>query len=182
MIPRTPTTCGWFSLWCNEYQKSDIVAQPPHIRYSIGIYQISQGMSWRISSDVKYQSFCAAAMHFTMCAHGFGINLENDFPPRLEDFPEGFHPRTWEIILLLIGKTQQQICYSDYISKNSARKSRFNPDKLRMSISSLIYECFALVPPSRREQCCFDEMHILTKDIKLKPQVTKVEFLTGDRC
>lgn len=167
MIPQTPRTSEHLVNWCAAYQASDIVTQPPHIRYSIGIYQISQGMQWRIASDVKYQSFCAAAMHFTMSAHGFGIDLGSDFPERLDDFPEGFHGKTWETMLLLIGKTQQQVCYSDYISKNSARKSRFDPNKLRILMSSLIYECFALVPPARREQCCFDEMHILTKDIKL---------------
>lgn len=171
MIPVTPRTSSHLVSWCASYQlDSGIVPQPPTHRFSIGIYQISQAMNWKISGPVKWQSYCAAAMHFIMSGVGFGIFLDNDLPETLEELPEGFSG--WQNVLFLIGKTQQQICYSDYISANSARKSRFDRDKLRIHLSSLVYECFALVPASAREQCCFDEMHILTKDIKLKKETT----------
>lgn len=164
MIPQTPRSAHHLSIWCLAYNASQIVPQPPTHRFSIGIYQISQGMAWKLAGDVRYQSFCAASMHFLMSAWGFGISVP--LPEKLEDITEGFDG--WDNLLFLIGKTQQQICYSDYISANSARKTRFDAGKLEILFYKLISQCFALVPPDHREQCCFDEMHILTKDIKLK--------------
>ena len=167
MIPQTPRTVAHLADWCCTYQNGNIVPQSPPTRFSIGVYQLSQGLDWKIESPVKWQSYCAAAMHFMMTGIGFHIHIDADFPELLSEINAKFEG--WERMMYRLGKAQQMICYSHYISSQSARKSRFDERELRIRLFRLVEQCFALVPPEAREQCCFDEMHILTGDIKLKP-------------
>lgn len=162
MIPVTPRTGQHLIQWCDYYQnQSGIVSQPAHVRFSIGVYQISQGMSWKVGSPVRWQSFCAASLHFIMS--GIAFNAAPTLPLFLEESTDNF--KGWEHLLLTVGKAQQQVCYSPLISAKSARLSRFNPDILRDRLTELVEQCFALVPPEHREPRCFDEMNILTGDI-----------------
>lgn len=153
--------------WCKYYQTDGTVPQPRNIRFAIGVYQISQGMSWKIASPVRWQSFCAAAMHFIMCASAYDIQIHDDMPDRLEDITEDFSG--WESLLMSLGKAQQQIMYALQSSASSTRASRFNHVILRMRLYELIMGCFSLCPPDHRAQCCMDEMLILCKDLPKGP-------------
>lgn len=163
MIPRRPRTTAHLAHWCEVYQESGTVPQPAHIRFSIGVYQISQGMSWRIASPVKWQSYCSAAMHFTMCASTYGLMLDSAMPETLEEVSSSFDG--WEALMLALGKAQQQVVYGLHSSATSTRASRFNEDELERRMVKLVTACFSLCPPEHREQCCFDEMAILCKDL-----------------
>jgi hypothetical protein len=167
MIPSTPRTCSHLVNWCLGYQSSNIVPQPPHIRFAIGVYQMGQGINWTIAGPVKWQSYCAASMHFIMAASAYGILMCDDFPDTLPEITDEW--LGWEHFVFAQARVQQQICYHESISAASARKSRFNRDVLRLRFYDLVCQCFALVPPDHREQCCYDEMFILTKDIVIKP-------------
>lgn len=172
MIPVTPRTGQHLIQWCDFYQnQSDIVSQPAHVRFSIGVYQISQGMSWKVASPVRWQSFCAASLHFIMS--GIAFNAAPQLPTFLDEGTETF--KGWEHLLLAVGKAQQQVCYSPLISAKSARLSRFNADVLSDRLTELVEQCFALVPADQRERCCFDEMNILTGDINKPVKTTLVE-------
>jgi hypothetical protein len=166
MIPVTPRTSDHFIQWCKLYQEGGTVPQPAHIRFSIGFYQISQGMQWHINSPVRWQSFCAAAMHFTMCAYAHDLDMSGCFPTTLEDFPEEFEG--WETLIQVLGKAQQQIIYSPTISKGSTRTNRFSYAALHVYLYKAIEQCFALTPQGHRESRCFDEMKILCGDLPEK--------------
>ncbi len=161
MIPVTPRTCEHLLTWCFCYQRNAKVYNPREVRFAIGFYQISQGMSWRIGSPVRWQSFCAAAMHFIMCAEAYGLHL--DMPVSLEDLPETW--KGWEHLLLTLGKAQQQIVYAGVSSQNSTRVSRFSAAALHLHLSEAVEQCFALAPPLYRERGCHDEMKILLGDL-----------------
>jgi hypothetical protein len=163
MKPISPRSVYHLTEWCRAYQASNIVPQPGHIRFAIGVYQMGQGINWTIAGPVKWQSYCAAAMHFIMSASAYGIMLDNDLPDTLPEITEEW--RGWEHFVFAQARVQQQICYHESISANSARKSRFDREVLRLRFFDLVSQCFALVPPDHREQCCYDEMFILTKDI-----------------
>lgn len=163
MIPILPRNSMQLYGWCALYQEGGTVPQPRNIRFCIAVYQISQGMSWKIASPVRWQSFCAAAMHFMMCASAYDIRIHDDMPEELEDISEDF--RGWEQLLLSLGKAQQQIMYGLQSSASSTRASRFNCDVLRMRLYELITGCFSLCPPGHRAQCCQDEMLILCRDL-----------------
>ncbi len=168
MIPVTPRTVPKLIEWCRLYQQGGTVPQPKHIRFGIGIYQITQGMSWHISSPVRWQSFCAAAMHFTMCAEAYGLSLEPWLPDTLAEISDQTGSEPWSNLLLSVGKAQQQVIYHPDISGASNRKSRFKPEDLRFHLMTLVERCFSMTPPDYREQGCFDEMKILCGDIVLK--------------
>jgi hypothetical protein len=167
--PVTPRTTQHLTDWCEYYQlKSGIVPQPPHIRFSIGVYQISQGMSWKCGGPVAYQSYAAAAMHFLMSSIGFaGAGSIND-DCEWDDEGLGQDWKGWEHLMYLLGRSQQMVVYSDYISSASKRKSRFDLDELLIRNCLLIDQCFALIPPSFREEACYNEMFVLTGEIKIK--------------
>lgn len=161
MIPLTPRTCEHLKTWCRLYQKNARVYNPREVRFAIGFYQISQGMSWHVHSPVRWQSFCAAAMHFIMCADAYDLNL--DMPELLGDLTQDW--KGWENLLFTLGKAQQQVIYAGATSANSTRASRFSAASLHIYLTEAVEQCFSLVPPSYREQGCFDEMKILTGDL-----------------
>jgi len=164
MTPLTPRTSQHLMEWCASYQINAKIWNPKEIRFAIGFYQISQGMAWKITSPVRWQSFCAAAMHFLMCASAYGVAIP--MPEVLEDYPEEW--KGWETMLFTLGRIQQQVVYAGATSKDSTRVSRFSSDALQVSLASAISQCFSLVPPGRREECCFSEMYILTGDLSGK--------------
>lgn len=166
MIPVTPRTTQHLVDWCREYQANGTVPQPRHFRFSIGVYQISQGMSWKIGEPVRWQSFCAAAMHFIMCATAYGIDPATWFPETLDEIPDNFS--SWHDVLLHLGKAQQQVVYSLHESAVSTRASRFKVPLLDERLRILATTCFSLTPADYRECGCFSEMHILTGDLPLK--------------
>ncbi len=166
MIPVTPRTTQHLIDWCAAYQTGGTVPQPRHIRFGIGVYQITQGMSWKIASPVRWQSFCAASMHFIMCAEAYDVRLP--LPENLADFPTLCGTGIWERVLLSVGRAQQQLIYHPDVSGRSTRSSRYSPEKLCGFLEELTTACFGLTPPEYREQGCFDEMHILTGDLPRK--------------
>jgi hypothetical protein len=163
MIPITPRTTAHLGDWCCRYQGTGSVPQPRHIRFSIGVYQISQGMSWPIASPVRWQSFCSAAMHFMMCSYAYGIDPVPGLPEDLSEISDAFPG--WDGLLLRLGKVQQQVVYGLNESAASTRAIRFNRDTLSLRLHDLIVACFAIAPATYRERGCFDEMHILTGDL-----------------
>lgn len=167
MIPITPRTAQHFCDWCKEYQFNGTCPHIPPVRFSIGIYQITQGMSWHIASPVRWQSFCSASMHFTMAAYAHGIDPAPWLPETLAELPSDFPG--WDTLLLRIGKAQQQVFYALSAVSGSTRASRFSRDKLGVLLYDLIRDCFAFAPPEYREQGCFDEMKILLGDLPIKP-------------
>jgi len=165
MIPITPRTCQHFVDWCKQYQDHGTFPHPGNTRFSIGFYQISQGMSWHIASPVKWQSFCSAAMHMTMCMHALGIDPEPGFPETLADIDAEW--RGWEHLMLVLGKAQQQIFYA-YNCSGSNRARRYSPSVAHVYLHTAVEQCFSLAPPEYREQGCFDEMKILFGDLPEK--------------
>jgi hypothetical protein len=165
MNPVTPRTCQHLVDWCVYYQQHAKVYNPREVRFAIGFYQISQGMSWHIHNPVRWQSFCAAAMHFIMTASAYDITLP--LPEHLEDLTEEW--KGWEHLLFTLGKAQQQVIYAGATSANSTRVSRFSAAALQVYLHTAVEQCFALVPSDMREQGCFSEMHILTGDLLGKP-------------
>ncbi len=166
MIPVTPRTSAHLVSWCDMYQTSGTVPQPKHVRFAIGVYQITQGMSWTIASPVRWQSFCSASMHFIMCATAHDLRPHAWFPDRLDQIDTKF--MGWENVMLRVGKAQQQVVYALHSSASSTRASRYNPAVLDDYLYDLACACFALAPPEYREQGCFDEMHVLTGDLPVK--------------
>lgn len=167
MIPVTPRTSEHLVEWCNAFHYGTKVPHAKNVRFGIGIYQISQGMSWSIASPVRWQSFCSAAMHFIMCAHAYGIDMKGDFPETLGELPSDF--AGWDQLLMCIGKAQQQVFYGMEDVLLSTRASRYSRDVLRMRLHDLVVACFSLAPAGYREQGCFDEMKILLGDLPVRP-------------
>lgn len=163
MIPVTPRTTKHLVDWCRAYQEGGTVPHPKHIRFGIGVYQITQGMSWEIANPVRWQSFCAAAMHFIMCAEAYGESFEAWLPDTLEEIPEA-QGEVYKDLLMSVGKVQQQIIYN-LVASRSTRASRYDPVVLRYRLLLLVESCFAMTPKLYREQGCFDEMHILCHSI-----------------
>lgn len=168
MIPITPRSTEHLTDWCRTYQFRGTVPQPGNIRFGIGVYQITQGMSWEIGSPVRWQSFCAAAMHFIMCAEAYGVSVAAWLPEQMSEIPEATGDGIWRNLLMAVGKAQQQIIYHPSISAGSTRASRFKPEILRSLLWNLTENCFALTPGNYREQGCFDEMKILLGDLPEK--------------
>ena len=166
MIPVTPRTTQHLVDWCRTYQEVGTVPHPGHIRFGIGVYQITQGMSWEIANPVRWQSFCAAAMHFIMCAEAYGESLDVWLPDTLDETPEA-EGEVWKDLLMAVGKAQQQIIYHLTIGR-STRASRYKPQELRYRLLTLVESCFSMTPKAYREQGCFDEMQILCHSIEKK--------------
>lgn len=163
MIPVTPRTTQHLSDWCKAYQTIGTVPRPKEVRFAIGVYQISQGMSWKISSPVRWQSFCSAAMHFIACAHCYGFDIAHGLPETLAEI-QGDFPG-WEGMMLRLGKAQQQVVYSLHDNVSSTRASRFVAATAGLKLHDLVVACFSLAPPEYREQGCYDEMKILCNDL-----------------
>jgi hypothetical protein len=161
MIPVTPRTCEHLKSWCGFYQRNAKVYNPREVRFAIGFYQISQGMSWHIHNPVRWQSFCAASMHFIMCAEDYNLHL--DLPEFLEDLTDSW--KGWEHLMFTLGKAQQQVIYAGATSANSTRASRFSEAALQLYLTEAVEQCFSLVPALYREQGCFDEMCVLCNDL-----------------
>jgi len=161
MIPITPRTSEHLKSWCSYYHRNAKVYNPREVRFAIGFYQISQGMSWEIHNPVRWQSFCAASMHFIMAADAYKLNL--DLPEFLGDITETW--KGWEHLFFTLGKAQQQVIYAGVTSANSTRASRFSEAALHIYLTEAVEQCFSLVPALYREQGCFDEMRILTGDL-----------------
>lgn len=163
MIPVTPRTVEHLALWCGKFQEEKEAMNPRHIRFAIGVYQISQGMSWKINNPVRWQSFCAAAMHFIMCGRAHNCAMWHYFPETLAEIDAPFSG--WQNLMMNVGKAQQQVVYALSEVQHSTRASRFNQDTLEKHLYDLVKSCFSLAPPEYREQGCFDEMKILTGDL-----------------
>lgn len=166
MIPVTPRTVEHLTKWCATYQEVGTVPHPRHVRFSIGIYQISQGLAWPSDCPARWQSFCAAAMHFICCASAYGVDLSPAFPTTLDEI-EGEAPG-WERMMQLVGQAQQQVFYSLVEIQASTRACRFKVPVLENRLFALVQGCFQLVPPTYREGGCMDEMLILTRDLPKK--------------
>jgi hypothetical protein len=162
VTPVTPRTCEHLKAWCGFYQRNAKVYNPREVRFAIGFYQISQGMSRHVHNPVRWQSFCAASMHFIMCAEAYDIHL--DLSEFLEDLTESW--KGWEHLLFTLGKAQQQIIYAN--SQGTTRASRFSAAALHLYLTEAVEQCFSLVPALYREQGCFDEMKILCGDLPEK--------------
>jgi hypothetical protein len=168
MIPVTPRTSQHFCDWCKEYQFNGTVQQPGDVRYGVGVYQIAQGMQWKVSNPVRWQSFCSAAMHFTMAGYAHGIDMAAGFPDRLSEF--GNDDANWQDFMFAVCHAQQQVTYCLHYNRGTTRYSRYSADALHLRLNKLVAVCFSFAPAEYREQGCFDEMKILCHDL---PAFTK---------
>jgi hypothetical protein len=168
MIPQTPRTCEHLVRWCWCYQHSEIVPRSQEVRFAIAVYQISQGLSWP-GGPVAWQSYCSAAMHALMVGAAHSLSLSEDLPETLDQIPDSF--AGWRDLMRCLGDVQQQVVYHLHLNVFTTRKSRHCPYILRLRLVRLVGKLFSLVPPEAREQGCFDEMVILTKDLIKSPNV-----------
>ena len=167
MVPVTPRTSQHFCDWCKEYQFNGTVQQPGDVRFGVGVYQIAQGMQWKVANPVRWQSFCSAAMHFTMAGYAHGIDMAAGFPEYLSDF--GSDAADWKDFLFSVCHAQQQVTYCLHYNRGTTRYSRYSVDALHARLHKLVEVCFSFAPASYREQGCFDEMKILLGDLPVRP-------------
>jgi hypothetical protein len=163
MQPTRPRTFDHMSNWCYLYQHSNIAPRTQADRFAIGLYQIGQGMSWPCRGPVSWQSYCSAALHWVCCLHAHNESMCGLLPETLAELPTEFIG--WERFLHMVCKAQQQVVYASSHNLNTTRASRFKLDTLRHQLADLVSASFSLVPRSHREQGCYDEMIICTKDL-----------------
>jgi hypothetical protein len=151
------------STWCRLYQLEGPWPVDGARRFAIGVYQIGQALEWDDASVVlpAAQSWCAAVMHFTCAGHAFGVDALARLGERLDDLGE---PGSAREVLLWLSKAQQMIVYA--AQTNARWVSRFSLEALQGRLEALIESCLAHVPAQLREEACFAEMGILTRDIK----------------
>jgi hypothetical protein len=153
--------------WANEYAKYGPYVQPPEIKWSIAIYQVSQGISWE-GTDSEYESYAAAAIHMIgSCAMRNDIRGIQEFDTtgiaELEHFSKWEANKKWKRIMYLCGRGQQLLHYaSKYTSSKAGRKTRWNPGVMALVRDELVRMMFGLIPPDKRLKAIHDAIDVMT--------------------
>lgn len=130
---------------------------PAERRFSIGVYQIAQGNQWAMEAPVKWQSYCAASIHFLCAANRLWTRPELGLVEDIEESTTRF--AGWENLVTSIGLAQQQLIYRE--ETNPRWKSRYSAEKLEGLLGTLTEQMWALVPPGERVGCLADEIALI---------------------
>ncbi len=137
------------ALWCRDYNQFGPHQVGFKDRFSIGIYQIYQGIEWNDKAS-EYESFAAAAIHMICAAES--LNLELDLPRLIDDnFHRSKNYIDWMEFTKHLSRAQQHIFYRQVSAKNGYhRKSRYNPVLLTSDLSYLVNKLFGMIPRGQR--------------------------------
>lgn len=141
---------------------------PFYTRFSIGIYQVTQGMAWYEAPKEclsAYESFAAACVHFVGAASL--MDAEHTVwalcPADLLDSPltERLDARH---LLLGIGKAQQMVVYK--IRQDTSRgRSRYKSEVMGTSVGGLLQHLVHLIPRPHRRAAFRTAMDIMTGNL-----------------
>jgi hypothetical protein len=157
--PITPRTLEHFQDWCRVFHKNTSHPVNAERRFSIGMYQISQALNWKCDGPVRWQSYAAAALHFTAAATACELSVLSYLPSdgRLEDISTYFNG--WNELVRVTGEAQRQLIYK--VETFPRWRERYDAKVLETTLAGSVEMCFSLVPPDAREQSVFDEMQLI---------------------
>jgi len=153
--------------WSTNYSKYGPYAQPPHMRWYIANYQVSQGISWE-GTDSEYESYAAACIHVMgACGHQGdvpGIIVED---PNLLNLPQTrrwTQGNGWKRLMFLFGKGQQLLHYAskEVAGKGFSRKSRWDPEAMADVRTEIVTTLFSMIPSEHRLMGITDAIDIIT--------------------
>jgi len=145
-------------VWCSEYDKVNKYPADTMRRFSIGVYQIYQGMEW-LGSASSDESYAAAAIHFIIVGERLSLCTEQYLKRGIKSLVWKKQP--WKALLYHISKAQGQIVYSTN-TDNIKRKSRYSPEILESHLSECIGLCLGLIAPDKREEAIKTAISIMT--------------------
>jgi hypothetical protein len=140
-------------LWCREYELHNKYPVDILTRFNIGVYQIHQGMAWKDNGLNKYESYCAATLHFIMVAARLNLKLEDYLLLDVDELPESYLDKEVKELLYLISACTQQLYYSTVAARRKLkRSSRYNEAKFEKLLAKLIEKMISIVPKEYRRE------------------------------
>lgn len=152
-----------FQDWCRRLHREGPHPCDPMRRFAIGVYQIHQAIDW-VGTESEYESYAAAAIHFTAAAESFEIPIEQGV------FAAGlvatipFGVGGVRSLLYNLSKSQVQLVYATNSSRFK-RKSRFNKVTAVDTFSFLVRDLISMIPPHKRESAIYKAMEIMTGEL-----------------
>lgn len=158
-------TTDFFEIWqwCWEYMHSGHhTTNEPVRRFTIGFYQIAQGIDWE-DSDSAHESWSAAALHFMMAARLMDLDLTfhcNEPDISLWDT----HPTSYKYLLRDLSLAARMVVY--FTNPGSIkRKSRYDPDLTSQKMYNLVKFCFDRPPKQKRQNAIIVAMEIMCGEL-----------------
>lgn len=160
MIPCDEINLLGIQYWCKEYETYNKYPVDIPTRFNIGTYQIHQGEAWKDGGVNKYESYCAAALHYIMVSARLNLPIEAHLTLDITEWEQVFIEHEALSILKLLSLCQQQIYYST--AKNKIKRaSRYNEEKLCKALSYLSQKMIALAPKELRQPCIYKACEIM---------------------
>lgn len=147
--------------WCSTYERYNKYPCSILNRFSIGFYQIHQGMSWKDDAN-RSESFASAILHFIMVSERMQLPLEKVMHNNLEKYPSTpFDAEEARDLLCHLSAAQQQLWYGHVVNKSMQRKSRYRKETLITKMARSIVILVAAIHPTERKQAFYDATNIL---------------------
>jgi hypothetical protein len=149
--------------WCKDYETNNKYPVPVGKRFQIGLYQINQGTNWKDGGLNKYESYCAAFLHFMMVCTTMKLDYDIDWQvSNIEHIPKSYYQKEAPLLLDNISKAAQQIYYYEVAFTNMHRKSRFDKMKLSKIMGNILHQIISLVPIEYRKDGLYQASLIMT--------------------
>jgi hypothetical protein len=147
--------------WCKDYERYGKYPTTLPKRFLIGLYQIQQGTGWKDMGLNKYESYCAAFIHFMCCCTIAQLDYSKNWEEiSLENIPKSYYEKTAPRLLDSISRAAQQIIYGD-VSNKTQRKSRFNKERAGEIMGDILWDIISLVPVEYRRDGLYQASLIL---------------------
>jgi hypothetical protein len=152
--------------WCKDYEHFDKFKCGARARFSIGFYQIHQGIEWKDNGVNKYESFAAAVLHFFMVTEYLKLDVVNQLNYiNLKDYMKSDLRFVALELLKDLSKCMQMLFYADSANKTK-RASRYNPKILEVRLACCIDKLLRCIPIEFRSECFEKATTIICKELK----------------
>lgn len=154
--------------WCRDYHQHAKFPVDVKTRFSIGFYQIYQGMDWTTAGDKvnKNESYASAFIHLMCVCEAMKLPTELHIAEHLVLIKKVHMDAVACFILRNLSKAQQQIFYWAKDNKTQQAKRRYSEPELTKAMCSTLTNLMGLIEPDERKQAIVDATSIMTKELK----------------
>jgi len=165
-----PETVPEWQAWCRDYEReTPYPVGGPHIRFSVGLYQIYQAIAWLdsqagtgLDSKAHHESLASAATHFLMAAEAWKAPTEQYLDPGVLTAP--YASLDYKDLLYHISAAQQMFFYGYVAKVNDAvrSRSRFKLDGMAQHVAAAVTSLVRAIPVADRAEAFTDATKIMT--------------------
>jgi len=154
--------------WCRDYHQYTKYPVDVKTRFSIGFYQIYQGMDWNAWGDKvnRNEAYASAFIHLLCVCEEMKIPTELHLPEHLVLIKKVHMDAVAGFILRNLSKAQQQIFYWGKENKTQQAKRRYSEFELSKALCSTLVNLMGLIEPDERKQAIIDATSIMTRELK----------------